>query len=187
MKRIFRGLVPDMTTPTPMTSETDWFVATLKPNGYAQAKCNLERQGFTTFMPLEVRRVRHARQEREVLRPLFPGYIFIAFNRNTTQWRVINNTIGVLGLIMLGANAPQKVPNELMSALLSGCDETGKILPPAEFTKGEKVRVLHGSFTGVLAEVEKTSQNDRVRLLVELMGRQVVTECASSSLRSLSA
>ena len=187
MKRIFRGLVPDMTTPTPMTSELDWFVATLKPNGYAKAKCNLERQGFSTFMPLEARHVRHARQEREVLRPLFPGYIFIAFDRNVTQWRVINNTLGVLGLIMIGASAPQKVPNGLMAALRAGCDASGKILPPAVFTEGEKVRVLHGPFTGVLAEVEKTSQNDRVRLLVELMGRQVVTECTTSNLRSLSA
>ena len=51
--------------------EVRWYVAQLKPNGFARAEANLKKQGFETFMPLRRKTVRHARQMREVLRRFF--------------------------------------------------------------------------------------------------------------------
>ena len=62
--------------------EAKWYVAQVKPNGFASAEANLDRQGFETFMPLRRKTVRHARQMRDVLRPVFPGYLFIKFDLN---------------------------------------------------------------------------------------------------------
>lgn len=164
-----------------------WFVAQLKPGGFEAAKLNLSRQGFKTFMPMQMRTVRHAREERRVSRPIFPGYIFVSFDPDVTQWRIINNTVGVANLITQGPAKPQRVPAGLMTALLAGCDKTGAILPPTEFAEGAKVRVTSGPFKDVLAEVEKTSKGARVRLLFDLMGRSVTADCAGEELELLDA
>jgi transcriptional antiterminator RfaH len=37
---------------------------------------NLTRQKFVVYCPMELKRIRHARRTQDVVRPLFPGYIF---------------------------------------------------------------------------------------------------------------
>lgn len=162
-----------------------WFIAQLKPNGFVRAKLNLERQGFRTFMPLRETTVRQGRTVRDVLRPLFPGYIFVEFSPKVTQWRGINNTFGVLSLISGRIDAPTSVPPDLMKALLAGCDETNKLLPPEVFLAGRSVRVLSGPFKDFLAKVQQTSDDERVRLLLDLMGRAVLIDCAARDLELL--
>ena len=164
-----------------------WFVAQIKPNGFIAAKSNLERQGFDTFMPMQARKVRHARKESAVLRPLFPGYIFVSFDPVVTQWRVINNTIGVVTLLTGRGHSPQRAPQALMDALIAGCDAAGAVMPPLSFKSGDKVRLASGPFRNVLAEVTQTSYGERVRLLFDLMGRAVIADCAGSELELLRA
>jgi len=168
-------------------TDTVWFVAQIKPNGYPKAKFNLERQGYKTFMPLIERVVSHARTKKRVMRPLFPGYIFITFDPERTQWRSINNTYGVSNLIMTRINTPARVPNNLMTALLTSCDVSGHILPPEKFNAGDKVRIIGGAFEGTLAEVQHASEGARVRLLLDIMGRSVSADCAGGELEILSA
>jgi len=164
-----------------------WFVAQLKPNGYVKARQNLERQGYTTFTPLIERVVSHARTKKRVMRPLFPGYIFVTFDPESTQWRSINNTFGVSGLIMARANTPARVPGALMTNLLASCDGSGHILPPEMLNAGDKVRIIGGVFEGTFAEVQHAAKGERVRLLLDIMGRSVSTDCAQVELEVLSA
>ncbi len=161
-----------------------WFLATVKPNRFAQANFNLQNQGFETFMPMLERTVRHGRTTKTVMRPAFPGYIFVGYDRDVKQWRVINNTFGVSGLVMR-ADTPVQVHKILMSSLMERCDNAGKLLPPQEFSAGDKVRVLSGPFQDFLAEVEHTTDGERVRLLLDLMGRAVTVNCAGNRLQIL--
>ncbi len=181
--------IPDESARThpDIKDDTPWFAAQLKPNGYAKAKHNLERQGYKTFMPLLERVVSHARTKRRVMRPLFPGYIFITFDPGRTQWRSINNTFGVSSLIMARTNTPARVPDSLMTALLTRCDVSGHILPPEKFNAGDKVRIIGGAFEGTLAKVQHASEGERVRLLLDIMGRSVSTDCAQGELEILRA
>ena len=67
-----------------------WFLAQLKPNAAQIAETNLKRQGFQTFLPKEegTRKIRG--KFVAVERPLFPGYIFVAFDVASGGWRAIN-------------------------------------------------------------------------------------------------
>lgn len=56
---------------------TSWFVIRTKPNSEKIALLNCERQGFPAYLPLIRKTIRHARTKKEVLRPLFPGYLFL--------------------------------------------------------------------------------------------------------------
>ena len=50
-----------------------WFAVNTRPQCERIAITNLERQGFRTFLPLRDKTVRHARQFRRIVAPLFPG------------------------------------------------------------------------------------------------------------------
>ena len=82
-----------------------WFLAQFKPNSHRIAERNLIRQGFQTFRPLqeETRRARGTFTTRML--PLFPGYLFVAFDIGKDGWRKVNSTYGITRIVTLG-NAP---------------------------------------------------------------------------------
>ena len=152
--------------------ETRWYVAQVKPNGFTRAEVNLDRQGFETFMPLRPKTVRHARQMRDVLRPVFPGYLFIKFGSERADWRKINSTFGVSKLISFEAGRPAPVPDALMAGLRARCDDNHVLQSLDDLRTGERVRMLSGAFADFVGEVEKMVADDCVRLLFELMGQK---------------
>ena len=153
------------------SEEARWYVAQVKPNGFARAGANLDRQGFETFMPLRSKTVRHARQMRDVLRPIFPGYLFIKFGSESADWRKINSTFGVSKLISFEAGKPAPVPDALVTGLRARCDEYQVLQPLDDLRNGERVRMVSGAFADFVGEVEEIVANDCVRLLFELMGQ----------------
>lgn len=165
-----------------LDSNLPWFVAQLKPNGFGTAKLNLQKQGYQTFMPMRQVEVRHARKVKTVARPLFPGYIFISFDPESTQWRAINSTYGVSSLIMGGGNAPQSAPIELMQSLLAHCGDGDLVYPPETLAPGNVVKVVNGPFKDIIATVEALSNSDRIAVLLDLMGRATRVEIARKNL-----
>ncbi len=115
--------------PVDTTSErVSWYLVQIKPNSYRIAERALQRQGYSVFCPLlEISQVRAGRSSL-VKKPLFPGYLFVAFDPLDAPWRAINNTHGVSRLVTFGENYPPAVPNALVVSLMSRCDEEGKLL-----------------------------------------------------------
>ena len=79
-----------------------WFVVQTQPRAEAKAKRHLINQGFTTYLPVYRRRVRHARRSEIALRPLFPGYLFVRLDPEQQRWRSINGTVGVRQILTDG-------------------------------------------------------------------------------------
>ena len=147
-----------------------WFILQFKPNSHRLAERNLNRQGFESFLPLhEVTKYKYNRYVSD-LQPLFPGYMFVAFNPENGSWRQINCTTGVSKLVCFG-DQPSPIPLELISGLMARCNSVGKLLPPNQFNKGEAVQLLTGPFANYIAKVETIDAEQRVWVLMELMGR----------------
>ena len=153
-----------------MTEESrDWHVALLKPNSADLAQRNLVRQRFEVFMPREIETKRRGSKFVEVSRPLFPGYVFVALEKQGGNIRRVNSTYGVARLISLG-NVPAKVPTELILALRQRCDGDGFLRPPGQLQPGDQVVVKSGPFANFVATVEKLTPDRRVWVLLELLG-----------------
>ncbi|SOC21262.1 transcription termination/antitermination protein NusG [Rhodobacter maris] len=150
-----------------------WFLAQLKPNSAAIAERNLHRQGFRTFLPLEPETRKRGGKFVDVTRPLFPGYLFVAFDPARGHWRSINSTQGVARLVSFG-NAPAPVPSELVSGLIRRCDDDGKLLPTdaRSLVPGDRVRLQTGPFADFVAEVESLASDQRIWVLIDLMGNR---------------
>lgn len=149
-------------------SET-WFVAQAKPNSASIAEKNLKRQGFRTLMPLQEETTRRNGKFVTAVRPLFPGYVFVAFDVTRDFWRSINSTYGVSRLVSFGQD-PAPVPRALIAQLLGRCDRSGKLLPAKELLPGDKVRVTNGPLANFIAEVEKIEPDRRIFVLMDIMG-----------------
>ena len=161
-----------------------WFLGQLKPNCHNIAKRNLIRQGFQTFLPLQEETKRIRDKFTTEMRPLFPGYIFIALDILQGSWRAVNSTYGITRLVSLGKE-PTAVPRDLVSQLMLRCDHEGKLLPPKLFKPGDQVMMTKGPFTNFIATIESIATDQRVYVLMELMGGQTRVAVDAEHVRAL--
>ena len=162
-----------------------WFLLQFKPNSHRLAERNLHRQGFESFLPLhEVTKHKYNRYVSD-LRPLFPGYMFVAFDPESGPWRQINCTVGVSKLVSF-EHQPTPIPLDLISGLMGRCSSDGKLLPPNQLNKGDAVQLLTGPFANYVAKVETIDADQRVWVLMELMGRVTPISVEINQLKTLS-
>jgi len=164
--------------------ETTWFLAQIKPNCYKIAERNLRRQRFKTFLPLHEEVKRNSGKFITRLRPLFTGYIFVAFDPSKDGWRAINSTYGIVRLVSFGDD-PKPVPLELVSRLMARCDNNGKFLPLHSHKNGDNVKISSGPFAEFVATVETINSSQRVWVLLDLMGRTIRVAVQLDDLREV--
>jgi transcriptional antiterminator RfaH len=158
-----------------------WFVVRTQARAEEKAARHLANQRFVVYLPRYQRRVRHARRHQLVLRPLFPGYLFVHLNPAQCRWRSINGTIGVCEILTNG-NAPLHVPDEIIEEIKGREDEAGAIkLQPPSFTRGQTVRLLDGPLSDLNALFEDMRDENRVVLLVSLLGRKVRMQVSAAA------
>ncbi|MCX7559715.1 transcriptional activator RfaH [Sulfitobacter sp. F26204] len=163
---------------------TSWFLAQLKPNCANIADRNLRRQGFKTFLPMAEETHQRGGKFVTAMRPLFPGYIFVAFDVASGFWRTVNSTYGITRLVSFGKE-PSAVPTGLISQLMQRCDAKGKLLPHKHLKPGDQVTLTGGPFTNFVAEVEKIAPDRRVWVLMEIMGGQTRVAVGADQLRAV--
>ena len=153
----------------------NWFVVYTQPRMEPLAETHLQRQGFEVYLPCYQKRRRHARKVDFVQAPLFPRYIFTAFDADFDNWGVINSTRGVVHLLRINAK-PAIVPTHTIEALQGQRDENGLVSVESLslFKKGQSVRITEGSFTGYTATFEGMDDKQRVQVLLEFLGRPTV-------------
>ena len=161
-----------------------WYLAQVRPNSFQIAERNLVRQGFPLFCPTQEETRRRAGRFVRVTQPLFPGYLFVAFNPVSSAWRAINSTYGVSRLVNFGDHVPARVPQDLVTRLMARCDETGRLLPPEVLKAGDNVHLLSGPFAQFVATVESLAPQQRVWVLLDFLGGQKRVSVDVAQLRS---
>ena len=157
-------------------NENFWFCLKSKPRQEAVAVRNLKAVGEIDIFFPRIRRTRRGHEKnKEVIEPLFPGYIFVKFNPEDSQGTV-KSTRGVLHLVSKGGKAvdvENKVIEELKAlgpeGILSMLDEELKV--------GAKIKVIRGIFAGSEGEVLKlATPQKRIAVLLTLLGAQQSVE-----------
>ena len=158
------------------SSPSTWFVAQTQPQSETKAAANLARQGFEIYLPRYLKTVRHARRLNVVRAPLFPSYIFIKIDTEKQRWRAVNSTVGVVHLVG-HHGVPAPLPGGVIDILkeregadgfFEHCVFENRILKA-----GDRVRLLSGAFDSCLGIFEASTDNDRVTILLEMLGRKV--------------
>ena len=159
----------------------EWFILQFKSNSHRLAAKNLNRQGFETFLPLHDTTSRKLSRFINTSKPLFPGYMFIRFDRAESEWHKINNTYGVSHLITFNSIL-KSIPTIFVDHLMKRYDLSGKLIPIQKLKKGDHVTVLKGPFANFIATVEKYEADQRISILMDLMGRKTKIQTPSDNL-----
>lgn len=163
-----------------------WYAVYTQPRAEWLATEHLERQGFEVFFPRYLKRRRHARKVEDVLAPLFPRYLFAAFDLAEAGWRVIRSTRGVVDLVC-GGTDPLPVPREIIDEINDRSDEQGLVVLARDrfLTPGDRLSIEAGPFADYEAIFEATRDEDRVIVLLSLLGRRVKAEVPMEFVRPL--
>jgi transcriptional antiterminator RfaH len=159
----------------------EWFILQFKSNSHHLAAKNLNRQGFETFLPLHDTTSRRSSRFINTSKPLFPGYMFIKFDRAESEWHKINSTYGVSRLITFNTIL-KSIPTSFVDHLMKRYDLSEKLIPIKKLKKGDQVTVLKGPFTNFIANVEKYEAEQRIWILMDLMGRKTKIQTQSDNL-----
>jgi len=165
------------------SSSKKWYLAQVKPNRFKVAQENLVRQKFDVFCPVVERSQRNRAKFKPQLCPFFPGYLFVSFDPMKTQWRTINSTYGVSKLVSFNSLEPSPVPEELIAKLMLRCDSDGRLLPPSTFKLGDEVTVVGGPFTDFVTNIEKVDPDQRLWVLLDIMGRKTRVAISANDLQ----
>lgn len=147
------------------------------------------RLDLQAYLPCETRWNRLSKVKTIKQVPMLPGYLFVQIDAEHL-WRVdkIEHVYQILGWsthrTTTEAAKLASFVTELRTAEAEGdFNKTGrnKHHPKLrhKLSKGQRVRIVEGSFTGLIGQIVALKGTDRVRVLLSLFGREVPIELAA--------
>ena len=161
-----------------------WYTVLTKPRGEEMALEHLQRQDFECFLPKAAnpQRLLHPKRTSE---PLFPRYLFLHAQAGEQNLAAAGNTRGVATLVRFGHKLAT-IPSQIIDSMRSmTCSETGLMdLEPLRFAKGDNITVFKGPLAGLKGIVQAKTSEERVIVLMSLLGREQTMELDARNLRT---
>jgi len=159
-----------------------WYAAYTQPRMELWARTNLWERGFEVYLPRYRRDRRHARKIELVAYPLFPRYLFVHADAAMQPLRAIASARGVIDLVRMGSE-PSSVGNDVIEAIRQREQADGFIrLARPSFEPGATVQVRSGPMADLVGVFASGSDEERVLILLSLLGRQVKVMVKASDL-----
>ena len=162
---------------------THWYAVQSKPRQELIAEQNLQRQGFTTYLP----RIRLRKRKRDswvdAVEPLFPRYLFIHVDPDQDSLAPVRSTLGVAGLVRFG-QLLRPLPEAVIHYLKQLEDPETKQRQAEVWPHqpGDTLEVLEGPFANLTGIYQMPLGEDRALLLIELLGRSNSVAVAKEAL-----
>ena len=154
-----------------MRNSKSWIVARNKPNQDKIALINLERQNFEFFQPTFKTMSRVQNKFKEIIKPVFPGYIFIAINLEGKNWHKINNTRGISRIIVFGNEIPL-IHCQLIEELRYNFSIDNATKAAVSVKIGMTAEITNGPFAQLIGKIEKIDSDQRIWILLDILGNQ---------------
>jgi transcription antitermination factor NusG len=156
-----------------------WYAVYAKAGAEFQAAANLKAQGFRVFYPHYLGTLRHGRRVIGVARPCLPRYLFVQPTEEQGRLALVSSTVGCVGLVPVGREAPEPVPGDVVVLLMARADPSGlmrlKREERAQFEAASRGYVGGGSLAAFIAVLAGLAHEERIRLWVQAFGeRQAV-------------
>ncbi|MFP1870129.1 transcription/translation regulatory transformer protein RfaH [Lonsdalea quercina] len=147
-----------------------WYLLYCKRGQLLRAKEHLERQTVNCLSPMiTVEKVVRGKRT-EVSEPLFPNYLFVAFDPEHIHTTTISATRGVSHFVRFGA-LPATVPQGVIDEL--ALNPTLVMTDPETPQPGDTVTIMEGTFNGLEAIYAEPDGEARSMLLLNLLNKQV--------------
>lgn len=152
-----------------------WFVVQSHPQAERLAAREISEKGYRAYLPMQVieRRDHVLHSMVHIVHvPMFPGYLFVEFDRETDPWTPIRYCEGVRQIFMTPSQRPIAVPVGIVEGLIDDAPQRlnlPDVLMP-EISKGTRVVITDGSLRDFMG-VCKACDGRFTQVSVELFGR----------------
>ena len=168
-------------------AKKEWYVDNTYAGHENRVKDNLEKRLETMGISDNLFRIVVAEEtqievkndkSKEVVKNIFPGYLFVEMIMTDEAWYVVRNTPGVTGFIGSsgGGAKPFPVAKEEIEDILRRIGQSDKKIE-VEFKVGDTVKIVSGPFSGMEGVVDTMNDQTRVAtVLIILFGRETPTD-----------
>ena len=155
-----------------------WYLIHTKPTREVAAEVNLQRQGYQVYYPRLLRPTLVNGRWMDRVASLFPRYLFLRLAVGRQAMGPVRSTVGVANIVRFGCDYAV-VPDAIVENLRILADpETGlhHLRGCAPFEPGSNVRIVAGVFDGLEGVFQRESGDERVVLLLGLLGRDTLVQ-----------
>jgi transcription antitermination factor NusG len=164
------GVIPEV------KDNIKWYAIYTRSRHEEKVSEALQKKEFEIFLPKTEVWSKRKDRHKKILRPMFPGYLFIHTKLDNYTHLEILKTKGIVRI--LGNNGiPVPVSEEEILSLKILIESKIPVAPCDMFNKGDRVMVMEGPLKGVIGTFWKRRKNkDRLIISVELLNRAVYVE-----------
>ncbi len=150
---------------------SDWICLFTQPVREHLARSSLLDAGFEAFIPVYKKTIVHGRKQSDVLRPLFPRYVFARSIAISCNLASAYRLIGVSSFA--GPSLAQSfVSDDVIEVLRRRQDAAGVVhMDFGHLKSGQRVQVTSGPFAGFEAAFSETSDQRRSWIFISLLGK----------------
>lgn len=150
-----------------------WFLIFTKPGCEELAQQNLRQQGFRVYHPRLARPALRRGRWIERIVSLFPRYLFVQLDVARQSLAPIRSTTGVASIVRFGVDVTV-VHDSIVEGLMRRADPGSglhRLATANVFEPGAPVSIVAGAFEGLDGIFERDAGNERVVVLLRLLGR----------------
>jgi transcriptional antiterminator RfaH len=168
----------------------DWHIALIEPRATQLTQDDqgewasntqriLRNRGFEVYYPaFPVNTHKAHRVIRRIMRPMFPGYLFVKVSLHGWGWEALRTAPGIRtfhSLFMINNRYAVLPPGEIEKIAAKEKELMDQFVkpPPKElpYKVGDQVRVVGGAFEDRYAMIETLDDQERIALLLDIFGR----------------
>lgn len=158
--------------------QTSWYVLRTKTGHEDKVRSRLESKTecFSVLLPKMEVMVTRSGKKRRMLKPLFPGYLFVQMELRDEYRYEVKNVPGVINFISSG-NSPIPVGESEIEHIMSLVNEPDTTIVRPDFEVGDNVQIVDGPFmgqTGVISEINL--KKNKFKVIIDILGKQIPIE-----------
>ena len=174
--------VPVTDSPSSSNAQPDsWFVIWTESRAEKKVEARIAALGLSPWLPTVKERHRWSDRWREVVCPLFPGYLFA--QASSVEWHRVLRTPGVLTVVKREGR-PALLADAFVTRLRDAIERNGAVPEPvakaADYGPGDEVIVQDGPLKGVRGTVRERRSGRQLVIWVSEIGRGVAFTIGSA-------
>jgi transcriptional antiterminator RfaH len=157
------------------TQQDSWFVIWTKSRAEKKVEARIAALGLSPWLPTVKERHRWSDRWRDVVCPLFPGYLFA--RSRSVDWHRVLHTPGVLTVVKRN-EGPALLTDRFVAGLRDAVERNGiapeRVADEAEYCPGDEVVIVQeGPLKGVRGVVRERRSGRQLVIWVSEIGRGV--------------
>lgn len=157
-----------------------WFALQVRTRWESSTAGFLTNKGYDTFLPTYQAKKRWSGRTKEILAPLFPGYVFCHFDSQNRLPILV--TPGVVAIVGRG-RVPIPVEDAELASIRAVVSSGWRAEPWPYLEIGQRIRIEDESLSGLEGILIDFKGNSRIVVSVSLLRRSVAMEIDRSRVR----